>query len=43
MAENQRLRLDYARPSLIGIESSIMRPAVAVNNFEIKPNIIQTL
>ena len=32
---------DYARPDLRGTESSIVRPAVAANNFEIKPNIIQ--
>ena len=32
---------DYARPNLMGAESSILRPTVAANNFEIKPNIIQ--
>ena len=32
---------DYARPNLTGAESSILRPTVAANNFEIKPNIIQ--
>ena len=31
---------DYARPNLMGTESSIVRPAVAANNFEIKPNVI---
>ena len=39
--EQQRTMSDYARPSLMGTESSIVRPAVAANNFEIKPNIIQ--
>ena len=33
--------LDYARPSLDGTQSSITRPTVAANTFEIKPNIIQ--
>ena len=32
---------DYTRPLLTGTESSIARPGVAANNFEIKPNIIQ--
>ena len=32
---------DYTRPSLEGTRTCIARPAVAVNNFEIKPNIIQ--
>ena len=32
---------DYARPSLNGAESSIVRPTIAANNFEIKPNMIQ--
>ena len=32
---------DYARPNLMGAESSILRPIVTANNFEIKLNIIQ--
>ncbi|KAA3456877.1 transcription factor bHLH112-like protein [Gossypium australe] len=31
---------DYAKPTLIGAESSIVRPTIAVNNFELKPNTI---
>ena len=31
----------YAKPSLIAEESSIVRPTIAVNNFEIKLNIFQ--
>ncbi|KAK5839325.1 hypothetical protein PVK06_008102 [Gossypium arboreum] len=34
---------DYAKPSLIETESSIVRPAVAANNFELKPNTIQMI
>ncbi|KAK5845857.1 hypothetical protein PVK06_002093 [Gossypium arboreum] len=34
---------DYAKPSLTGAKSSIVRPAVAVNNFELKPNTIQMI
>ena len=41
MAEQQRTLSDYARPSLIGTKLSIMRPIVGINNFEIKPNVIQ--
>ena len=43
MAENQRLRLDYARPSLTGTTSRITTHAVDGNNFEIKLNLIETL
>ena len=32
---------DYARTKLMGAESSILKPTVAANNFEIMPNIIQ--
>ena len=38
-----RTMYDYAKPSLIGIESSIVRPAVAANTFELKPNTIQMI
>ena len=41
MAEPQRIISKYAKPSLTRTESSIVRPNVAANNFEIKPNIIQ--
>ncbi|KAK5785393.1 hypothetical protein PVK06_039975 [Gossypium arboreum] len=34
---------DYAKPSLTGTESSIVRPAVATNTFELKPNTIQMI
>ena len=32
---------EFVKPSLTRIESSIVRPIVTANNFEIKPNIIQ--
>ncbi|KAK5835958.1 hypothetical protein PVK06_011684 [Gossypium arboreum] len=34
---------DYAKLTLTGTESSIVRPAVAANNFELKPNTIQMI
>ncbi|KAK5803030.1 hypothetical protein PVK06_030670 [Gossypium arboreum] len=34
---------DYAKPSLSGTESSIVRPAVAANTFELEPNTIQMI
>ncbi|KAG8488548.1 hypothetical protein CXB51_016295 [Gossypium anomalum] len=34
---------DYAKPTLTGTESSIVRPAVFANNFELKPNTIQMI
>ncbi|KAK8926414.1 hypothetical protein KSP39_PZI018814 [Platanthera zijinensis] len=37
----QRTMSDYARPNLEGTETSIVRPAIANNNFELKPSIIQ--
>ena len=40
MVENQRTMSGYARPSLIGTETSIIRLDVVANNFEIKPNVI---
>ena len=33
--------MDYCRPNLDGASTSIARPRVAANNFEIKPNVIQ--
>ena len=35
--------MDFARPSCSGANSSITRPIVAANNFEIKPAIIQMI
>ena len=32
---------EYAKPSLIGVESSIVRLTIVAKNFEIKLNIIQ--
>ncbi|GKV13738.1 hypothetical protein SLEP1_g24722 [Rubroshorea leprosula] len=40
---NARTLGSYATPSLEGITSSIMRPAIQANNFEIKPAIIQMI
>ncbi|KAA3483828.1 Transposon Ty3-I Gag-Pol polyprotein [Gossypium australe] len=34
---------DYAKPSFISTESSIVRPTIAANNFELKPNSIQMI
>ena len=34
---------DYAKPTLTGAESSIVRPIIAANNFELKPNTIQMI
>ena len=34
---------DYAKPTLTGTESSIVRSAVTANNFELKPNTIQMI
>ncbi|KAK5770988.1 hypothetical protein PVK06_047155 [Gossypium arboreum] len=38
-----RTMYDYAKPSLTGTESSIVRLAVAANTFELKPNTIQMI
>ncbi|GLT96150.1 hypothetical protein SLE2022_137950 [Rubroshorea leprosula] len=38
---NARILSSYATPSIEGIASSIRRPAIQANNFEIKPSIIQ--
>ncbi|KAK5824743.1 hypothetical protein PVK06_019527 [Gossypium arboreum] len=38
-----RTMYDYVRPSLTGTESSIVRPVVAANTFELKPNTIQMI
>ena len=41
MAAPWRCILDYARPNLDGATSSIIRPLIAGNNFELNPNFIQ--
>ena len=41
--EQPRALRDYAMPSVIGNSSSIRRPAIQANNFEIKPAIIQMI
>ncbi|KAK5833325.1 hypothetical protein PVK06_017148 [Gossypium arboreum] len=38
-----RTMYDYAKPNLTGTESSVVRPAVTANNFELKPNTIQMI
>ncbi|KAK5772178.1 hypothetical protein PVK06_048454 [Gossypium arboreum] len=38
-----RTMYDYAKPSLTGTKSSIVRPTVAANTFELKPNTIQMI
>ena len=38
-----RTMYDYAKPSLTGTESNIVRPVVAANTFELKPNTIQMI
>src|SRR5262249_55144094 len=43
MAEAQRMMMDYAKPSFNGTNSSIARPMVTANTFEIKPTIIQMI
>ena len=40
MAENQRTLHDYATPNINGTQTSIVRPTVNANNFEIKPSLI---
>src|SRR5262249_23033816 len=43
MVEEQRTMMDYVKPSFDGTNSSITRPMVATNTFEIKPVIIQII
>ena len=38
-----RTMYDYAKRTLTGTESSIVRPAIVGNNFELKPNTIQMI
>ena len=41
MVKPQRTMYEYAKPSLTRTKSSIAKPTIVANNFEIKPNIIQ--
>ena len=41
--QEQKALRDYATPSVNGATSSIRRPAIQANNFEIKPAIIQMI
>ena len=41
MADHQMTLSDYAMPNIDGSRTSIVRPAVNTNNFEIKPGLIQ--
>lgn len=41
--EDHRSLLEYAQPSIHGMMSSIVRPRIHANNFEIKPAIIQMI
>ena len=41
--QEQKALRDYAMPSINGATSSIRRPAIQANNFEIKPAIIQMI
>ena len=41
--QEQKVLRDYAMPSVNGATSSIRRPTIQANNFEIKPAIIQMI
>ena len=41
MAEHQMTLIDYAMPNIAGARTSIVRPTVNANNFEIKHGLIQ--
>ena len=41
MDDLPRTNLDYSRPNLQGITSTIVRPRVRVNNFELKASVIK--
>ncbi len=42
--EEQQMTLsDYARPAVMGTQSSIVRPPITALNFELKPSFIQML
>ena len=42
-ANGERALRDYAVPSINGSNSSVRRPPITANNFEIKPAIIQMI
>ena len=42
VADNRPL-LEYAVPSIAGLGSSVIRPNIQANNFEIKPIILQII
>ena len=41
MDDPPRTNLDYCRPNILGITSSIVRPRVQANNFELKASVIK--
>ena len=41
--EQQRILSDYARPSVLGTQSSIVRPPITAQNFMLKPAFIHML
>ena len=41
MAENQMTLSDYAMPNIAGARTSIVRPTINANNFEIKHGLIR--
>ena len=41
MAENQMTLHDHAMPNINEAQTSIVKPTINANNFEIKPNLIQ--
>ena len=41
--EQQRTLSDYARPSVLGTQSGIVRPLISAQNFELKPAFIHML
>ncbi|KAH7677061.1 Retrotransposon gag domain-containing protein [Dioscorea alata] len=41
--EQQRTLSDFARPAVMGTQSSIVRPPITAMNFELKPSFIQML
>ncbi|KAH7655760.1 hypothetical protein IHE45_18G032500 [Dioscorea alata] len=41
--EQQRTLANFAIPTVMGTQSSIVRPPITANNFELKPSFIQML
>jgi len=41
--EQQRMLSDFARPAIMGSQSSIVRPPITALNFELKPSFIHML